>query len=60
MWLALVSTKLLRMNMWSKKKPRIELWGYTRTGVIRQEGNLEEVVLRKTHRKVTGANFATK
>lgn len=60
MWLECVPTKLLRINMWCRKKPRIEPWGYTRPGVIRQEGNLDEVVLRKPHRRVIGANFATK
>ena len=56
--LAWVWITLFRIDVWSKTRPGTELWGYTRTGGIGEEGNPEEVVLRKPQRRVTGANFA--
>lgn len=41
-----LSIKLFRINMESKKKPRIELWGYSRIGVIWEGGNLDRMVSR--------------
>ena len=45
--------------METKKKPRLKLWGYCRTGVSGDGGNLDRVVSRKSQRRVVRAKIAT-